>query len=122
MRKRPSLGQPISGPVGGHRNHELAVLDDAWYQDAILYMRRAKKGVQSPDETLRSRRGSCRDFAVLIMETSLISSKGKVIWLSKIQRLKDVFARRLQVQKRLTTQIAEAIENAIKPRGVGGSR
>jgi GTP cyclohydrolase I len=44
---------------------------------------------------------------------------GKVIGLSKIPRLVDVFARRLQVQERLTTQIAETIQNAIKPQGVG---
>ena len=45
--------------------------------------------------------------------------QGRVIGLSKIPRLVDVFARRLQVQERLTTQIAEAIESAINPRGVG---
>ncbi|MGA8440229.1 MAG: GTP cyclohydrolase I FolE [Candidatus Sulfotelmatobacter sp.] len=45
--------------------------------------------------------------------------RGKVIGLSKVPRLVDVFARRLQVQERLTTQIAETIENAIKPLGVG---
>jgi GTP cyclohydrolase I len=45
--------------------------------------------------------------------------KGKVIGLSKIPRLVDVFARRLQVQERLTRQIAEAIVEAIEPRGVG---
>ena len=44
---------------------------------------------------------------------------GKVIGLSKVPRLVDVFARRLQVQERLTTEIAEAIESAIKPHGVG---
>jgi GTP cyclohydrolase I len=44
---------------------------------------------------------------------------GKVIGLSKLPRLVDVFARRLQVQERLTTEIAEAIESAINPRGVG---
>jgi GTP cyclohydrolase I len=44
---------------------------------------------------------------------------GKVIGLSKIPRLVDCFARRLQVQERLTNQIAEAIQNAIKPLGVG---
>ena len=44
---------------------------------------------------------------------------GKVIGLSKVPRLVEVFARRLQVQERLTTQIAEAIEAAIKPHGVG---
>ena len=45
--------------------------------------------------------------------------KGKVIGLSKIPRIVDVFARRLQVQERLTQQIAEAIEEAIHPQGVG---
>lgn len=44
---------------------------------------------------------------------------GKVIGLSKVPRLVDVFAHRLQVQERLTTQIAETIENVIKPQGVG---
>ena len=45
--------------------------------------------------------------------------KGKVIGLSKLPRLIDIFARRLQVQERLTTQIAETIQNAIEPQGVG---
>jgi len=44
---------------------------------------------------------------------------GKVIGLSKIPRLIDAFSRRLQIQERLTTQIAEAIQNAIEPQGVG---
>jgi GTP cyclohydrolase I len=43
----------------------------------------------------------------------------KVIGLSKIPRLVDVFARRLQVQERLTNQIAETIMEKIKPLGVG---
>src|SRR5881227_310147 len=43
----------------------------------------------------------------------------KVIGLSKLPRLVDVFARRLQVQERLTTQIAESIQNAVEPQGVG---
>src|SRR3954469_2064700 len=44
---------------------------------------------------------------------------GKVIGLSKIPRLVDTFARRLQVQERLTKQIADAIQQAIEPLGVG---
>jgi GTP cyclohydrolase I len=43
---------------------------------------------------------------------------GKVIGLSKIPRVVDVFARRLQVQERLTTEIADAISEAIDPQGV----
>jgi len=44
---------------------------------------------------------------------------GKVVGLSKIPRLVDMFARRLQVQERLTVQIAETIQEVIHPRGVG---
>jgi len=44
---------------------------------------------------------------------------GKVVGLSKIPRLVDMFARRLQVQERLTVEIAEAIQEKVKPRGVG---
>ena len=44
---------------------------------------------------------------------------GKVVGLSKLPRIVDVFARRLQVQERLTQQIAEAIDEAIHPQGVG---
>jgi GTP cyclohydrolase I len=44
---------------------------------------------------------------------------GKVIGLSKIPRLVDVFARRLQIQERMTSQIAETIRDKIRPLGVG---
>jgi GTP cyclohydrolase I len=43
---------------------------------------------------------------------------GKIIGLSKIARVVDMFARRLQVQERLTTQIAEALQDALQPAGV----
>ena len=44
--------------------------------------------------------------------------QGKVVGLSKIPRLVDMYARRLQVQERLTVEIAEAIEKWVQPRGV----
>ena len=44
--------------------------------------------------------------------------KGKIIGLSKIPRLIDAYSRRLQVQERLTTQIAQCIQNIVKPAGV----
>ena len=44
--------------------------------------------------------------------------QGKVIGLSKIPRIVDVFARRLQVQERLTREIADAVEDTIHPQGV----
>ncbi len=44
---------------------------------------------------------------------------GKVIGLSKVPRLVELFSRRLQIQERLTTQIAETIQRVIEPQGVG---
>jgi GTP cyclohydrolase I len=44
---------------------------------------------------------------------------GRVIGLSKLPRLVEIFSRRLQIQERLTTQIAETIQKTIEPQGVG---
>jgi len=44
---------------------------------------------------------------------------GRVIGLSKIPRLVELYARRLQLQERLTTQIAEGLQEAVRPQGVG---
>jgi len=45
--------------------------------------------------------------------------KGKIIGLSKIARIVEVFARRIQVQERLTCEIAETLMDALQPSGVG---
>ncbi|MFY0583004.1 GTP cyclohydrolase I FolE [Cystobacter fuscus] len=44
---------------------------------------------------------------------------GRIVGLSKLPRLVDIFARRLQVQERLTQQIAQALEDCLSPQGVG---
>jgi len=44
---------------------------------------------------------------------------GKIVGLSKIPRIVEVFSRRLQVQERMTTQIAECLMKTLEPRGVG---
>jgi len=44
---------------------------------------------------------------------------GHIVGLSKVGRLVDVYARRLQVQERLTDQIAEAMQDTLQPAGVG---
>ena len=45
---------------------------------------------------------------------------GRIVGLSKLSRLLDIYARRLQVQERLTNQIANALEKELQPLGVGG--
>src|ERR1035437_650305 len=105
---------------------------------SMLYL---TKGHQdNPEETLRGAMFDMADDAMVIVKDIEMFSlcehhllpffgkihvayipQGKVIGPSKVPRLVDAFARRLQVQERLTTQIAEAIESAIKPQGVGGS-
>jgi len=44
---------------------------------------------------------------------------GRIVGLSKLPRIVEVFARRLQVQERLTEQIAQAVDDAVRPLGVG---
>lgn len=44
---------------------------------------------------------------------------GKVVGLSKLSRLANMYARRLQVQERMTVQIADAMQNYLQPKGVG---
>jgi GTP cyclohydrolase IA len=45
--------------------------------------------------------------------------KGRIVGLSKLPRIVEVFARRLQVQERLTEQVAQAIQDVLQPEGVG---
>ena len=45
--------------------------------------------------------------------------EGKILGLSKVARIVDVFSRRLQVQERMTVEIAEAIQRILEPKGVG---
>lgn len=63
----------------------------------------------------------CEHHIADIFGTVTISyiPNGKIVGLSKMSRLVDIFARRLQVQERLTTQIAQAIEENLEPLGVG---
>lgn len=63
----------------------------------------------------------CEHHLAAIFGTATIGylPNGKVVGLSKLSRLADVFARRLQVQERMTNQIAEALMKHLGPHGCG---
>jgi transglutaminase-like putative cysteine protease len=59
-----------TGPPGTIETMDLLRSMTLGIKKDFLYVRRGEKGVQSPNDTLESRRGSCRDFAVLMMEAA----------------------------------------------------
>jgi GTP cyclohydrolase I len=63
----------------------------------------------------------CEHHLAAIFGTATVAyiPDGRIVGLSKISRLVDVFARRLQVQERMTVQIADALVEHLAPRGVG---
>lgn len=63
----------------------------------------------------------CEHHLADIFGTATIAyiPNGRIVGLSKLSRVADAFARRLQVQERLTSQIADALETHLKPLGVG---
>jgi GTP cyclohydrolase IA len=63
----------------------------------------------------------CEHHLAAIIGTVTIAyiPNGKIVGLSKLSRLADIYARRLQVQERLTNQIADALEKYLQPKGVG---
>jgi GTP cyclohydrolase I len=93
---------------------------------------------QSPEDVLTSLFDEGHDEMVLVRDIELYATcehhllpfigvahigyipneKGQITGLSKLARLVDVFARRPQVQERMTSQIADALESVLEPRGV----
>lgn len=93
---------------------------------------------QDPGEVLTTMFDEGHDEMVLVRDIRLVSlcehhlipfygqahvgyipnDAGQITGLSKLARVIDVFARRPQVQERLTTQVADALEDGLKPRGV----
>jgi GTP cyclohydrolase I len=135
MKKKPETDADLSGAGLEELTHEMLLrLGEDPGRDGLLRTpERMAKALQfltrghqeDPHDILRNALFDVDyDEMVIVKDIEMFSlcehhPNGKVIGLSKIPRLVDVFARRLQVQERLTTQIAETIQEAIKPLGVG---
>src|SRR5271154_5738879 len=106
------------------------------YEKAMRFL--TKGYGQDPDKVLNGAMFSvCYDQMVVVKDIEMFSlcehhllpffgkchvaylPNKKVVGLSKIPRLVNLFSRRLQIQERLTTQIAQAIQESVKPLGVG---
>ena len=96
---------------GGYKQDPLAILNSALFASSNDEM------VLIKDIELYS---TCEHHLLPIIGRAHVAyiPNGKVVGLSKIPRVVDVFARRMQIQEQLTEQIAEAIMEAIEPKGV----
>ena len=142
-REESSQRDPIEGLVGqilsnlGEFNHRDGLRDTPKRVAKVL--RELTKGYgQEPEDVLKSALFDVSyDEMVIVKDIEVFSlcehhllpfygrmhiayiPQAKVIGLSKTARIVDIFARRLQIQERLTQQVAETIQQAIEPAGVG---
>jgi GTP cyclohydrolase I len=99
------------------------ILEGLWRDPAeeldVLFDERHDEMIMVRDITLQS---VCEHHLIPFLGQAHVAyipnKRGCITGLSKIARLVDVLAKRLQVQERLTTQIADALESALEPRGV----
>lgn len=96
-----------------------------YYMDPADILKVFEDGAQSYDEMVLVKDipiySKCEHHLADIFGTACIAyiPNGKIVGLSKLSRLADCFARRLQVQERMTVQIADALVEHLQPKGVG---
>lgn len=94
-------------------------------QDPVDYLSRTFEQVEGYDEMVVLRdiplESHCEHHMVPIVGVAHIGylPAQRVVGISKLARVLDVYAHRLQIQEKLTRQVAEAIQNVLQPRGVG---
>jgi GTP cyclohydrolase I len=140
------LPDPVSGKIGELVREILVLLGEnpdreglrrtpERFEKALRFLTSGYR--QDPDKLLNGAMFNvCYDEMVVVKDIELYSlcehhllpffgkvhvayiPNGKVIGLSKVPRLIELFSRRLQIQERLTTQIAETIQRVIEPQGV----
>ncbi len=96
-----------------------------YFEDPSAYLKRTFEEVGGYDEVVLLRNirfeSHCEHHLAPIIGHAHIAylPRKRVVGISKLARLVDVYARRLQVQEKMTAQIAECLNNVLKPFGVG---
>ena len=94
-------------------------------EDPVKFLQRTFKEVDGYDELIVLRditfESHCEHHMAPIIGVAHVGylPNNKVVGISKLARVVETFARRLQVQEKMTAQIAQCIENVLKPKGVG---
>jgi GTP cyclohydrolase I len=94
-------------------------------QDPVRYLKRTFEEVEGYDEMIVLRdiafESHCEHHMAPIIGKAHVGylPRNKVVGISKLARVVEAFARRFQVQEKMTAQIANCIEDVLKPKGVG---
>ncbi len=107
----------------------VALAYEDWFrgygEDPVMFLQRTFEEVEGYDELIVLRditfESHCEHHMAPIIGVAHVGylPDKKVVGISKLARVVETFARRLQVQEKLTAQIANCIESVLKPRGVG---
>jgi GTP cyclohydrolase IA len=107
----------------------VATAFEDWFsgyrQDPVRYLKRTFEEVEGYDEMIVLRdivfESHCEHHMAPIIGKAHVGylPNSKVVGISKLARVVEAFARRLQVQEKMTAQIANCIEDVLKPKGVG---
>ncbi len=107
----------------------VAAAYEDWFkgykQDPVRYMKRTFEEVEGYDEMIVLRdiefESHCEHHMAPIIGKAHVGylPRNKVVGISKLARVVEAFARRFQVQEKMTAQIANCIEDVLKPKGVG---
>ena len=107
----------------------VAAAYEDWFsgykEDPVLYLKRTFEEVEGYDEMIVLRdiafESHCEHHMAPIIGKAHVGylPRSKVVGISKLARVVEAFARRFQVQEKMTAQIANCIEDVLKPKGVG---
>jgi len=121
--ENPDRGGLVETPARVTRALEESFV--GYTQDPVAILQKSFDEIDGYDEMIVLRgirfESHCEHHMAPIMGQAWVAyiPNGRVVGISKLARVVETFARRLQIQERLTVQIADTIQNAIEPQGVG---